>query len=354
MNTVKKVVSILFSDIKGYSKVTDDHLKELVAHEFKKIQSKILNKENHFYQNTWGDALLVCSYDYFDLANIALNLRDEFKKTNWKRLGLPELAIRVGLHTQKISLIIDDNGRVSDISGSGVDTTARIEPIVEPNKVYASNLFCEHLKEENNLNINISALGKKQLAKNYKEMNLFELTWGFEEVGTVNTQLVEPSLDIPIPKIKKEFTDIEKKEFLKSSFNHVVKYFNQASIQLKEKYPKIKVEINEVSSSKFVCSLYVNDEEKQKCKIWFSENDNNFFGTNQISYSEGYFDIDNDNSTNDWLNIEDDGFKLYFSKPMMYFGNFNDEIQNKEKWNANDSAKYLWVRFIEQLKHIYI
>lgn len=354
MNTVKKVVSILFSDIKGYSKVTDDNLKEIVSKEFQKIQKKILTKDNHFYQNTWGDALLVCSYDYFDLANIALNLRDEFKKTNWKRLGLPELAIRVGVHTQKITLIFDDENNVSDITGSGVDTTARIEPIVEPNKVFASNLFCEHLKDEDNLNINITPLGKKQLAKNYKEMELFELTWDFEEQSTTITSIVEPTLDIPIPKIKKEFTDIEKKEFLESSFPQIVKYFNQASKQLQQEYPNIKVEINEISSSKFICIIYINEDEKQKCKIWYSKDNSPFGNMNQISYAENFYDIHDDNSSNDWLSIENDGYKLYFSKPMMYFSNFDEEFMQKKEWDANDSAKYLWLRFTEQLKHIYL
>ncbi|MAC84292.1 MAG: hypothetical protein CL624_09170 [Arcobacter sp.] len=353
MNTVKKVVSILFSDIKGYSKVTDDQLKEVVSSEFKKIQQKILTEDNHFYANTWGDALLVCSYDYFDLANIALNLRDEFKKTNWKRLGLPELSIRIGVHTQKITLILDNENRVTDISGSGVDTTARIEPIVEPNKVFASNLFCEHLKEEDNLNINITTLGKKQLAKNYKEMELFELTWDFEEQDIAQNN-TNNSFDIPIPKIKKEFKDIEEKEFLKSSFSTILNYFKQASKEVEKQYLNIKITITEVSSSKFICTLYVNDNEQHKCKIWFDKESNSFGNMNQISYAEGFHDVNNDNSMNDWISIENDGYELYFSKTSMYFGNLSDEIMNKEKWSSYDSSKYLWLRFTEQLAHVYI
>lgn len=354
MNTVKKVVSILFSDIKGYSKVTDDQLKEVVSSEFKKIQQKILTADNHFYANTWGDALLVCSYDYLDLANIALNLRDEFKKTNWKRLRLPELAIRVGVHTQKITLILNDENKVTDISGSGVDTTARIEPIVEPNKVFASSLFCEHLKEEDNLNINITTLGKRQLAKNYKEMELFELTWDFEVQSIIIEDIVEKSFDIPIPKIKKEFTDIDIKEFLVSSFPTVLNYFKQASSEVEKQYPNIKITINEVSSSKFICTLYVNDNEQHKCKIWFDKDSSSFGNMNQISYAEGFYDVDNDNSMNDWLSIKDNGYELYFSKPTMYFGNLSDEIMNKEKWSSYDSSKYLWLRFTERLEHVYI
>ena len=350
---MKKVVSILFSDIKGYSKITDDHLKGVVNKEFVKIQQKILTENNHFYKNTWGDALLVCSYDYFDLANISLNLRDEFKKTNWRRLGLPELAIRVGVHTQRITLI-EENNKVIDIVGSGVDTTARIEPIVEANKVFASNLFCEHLKDEEHLNIQIIPLGKKQLAKDYKEMELFELIWNYEEQSIINNQKSENSFDIPMPKIKKEFSDIEQNEFLVFSFSEILNYFKEAATVLEKKYPTIKINIEDISVSKFTCKLYVDSNEKYKCKIWFNTNNNSFGFSNQISYAENFYNIDDDSSMNDWLGINNDGYELYFSQSNMYFGNINSKLKEKEKWTSHDSAQYLWLRFTEQLNQIYI
>lgn len=347
---MKKVVSILFSDMKGYSQITDDHLKEVVNKEFSSIQQKILTENNHFYKNTWGDALLVCSYDYFDLANIALNLRDEFKKTNWMRLGLPELAIRVGVHTQRTTLI-EENNKVIDIVGSGVDTTARIEPIVEPNKVYASNLFCEHLKDEEHLNIQIIPLGKKQLAKNYKEMELFELKWDYEEQSVIKNHITENNFDIPIPKIKREFSDIEQNDFLASSFSEILNYFQKASNALEKQYPTIKIKIEKISVSKFICKLYVDSNEKHKCKIWFSTDGHSFGFSNQISYAENFYDS-NDSSMNDWLSISNDGYEIYFSQSNMHFGNLDSELISKEKWTCHDGAKYLWLRFTEQLEHI--
>lgn len=352
MKTIKKVVSILFSDIKGYSKIKNDESKKVLYEEFKKIQQRILTEDNHFYKNTWGDALLVCSYDYFDLANIALSLRDEFKKTNWKRLNLPDLSIRVGVHTQKITLD-EQNNKVIDIIGSGVDETARIEPIVDPNKVFASKMFCEHLKEEENLNINITPLGKKQLAKDYKETELFELTWDYEEVNMIS--LDNKSFDIPVPNIKKEFTEEEKEIFVELSFSEIINYFKQASIKVEEKYSKVKILVEEVSTSKFICRLYLDRNEKNNCKIWFNKDRNSPFGRmTQISYAEGFYSVNDDGSMNDWVSAESDGFKLYFTKTNMYLGTLDDNLMNKETWMAEDAAKYFWLRFTENLKHIYL
>lgn len=353
METTNKVASILFSDVKGYSKITDDKQKEIFFKEFDKIQKQILNNANHFFKNTWGDALLVCSYDYIDLADIALNLRDAFKKTNWLRLGLPILEIRIGVHTQRITIYSKEN-KIIDISGNGVDKGARIEPIVEPNKVFASDLFYQHLKDEENSNIQILPIGLKSLAKSYGEMELYELFWGYEDIQTVDIKN-NNDFDITIPKIKKEFSGLEKKEFLSNSFNEVKNYFKEAAIQTELEYPNLKIKITEISLLKFTCNLYIDDNEKHKCKIWINDNSNSFGSENQISYAENYYETDNDNSMNDWLSITDDGFELYFNQPTMQsFNNFSSDTMKKDKWNSSDTAKYLWLRFTENLNHIYL
>lgn len=81
-----QIVSILFSDLKGFSKIKDDNLKaKLVQTIENDVKNHILKQDNHFFRNTWGDAFFICSYNPVDLAEIALKMRDEIKNKNWKR-----------------------------------------------------------------------------------------------------------------------------------------------------------------------------------------------------------------------------------------------------------------------------
>ncbi len=138
MQDKNQIVSILFSDIEGFSKIQDDHLILEIDNINDEIKNYILNDKNHFYHNTWGDAFFICSYDPVDMANIALDIRDKFKNTNWKRLGFQEnLKIRIGLHTEKVNIIFDNN-KIKNVTGYHITSAARIEPIVEPNHIYCS------------------------------------------------------------------------------------------------------------------------------------------------------------------------------------------------------------------------
>lgn len=339
----KRIASILFADIKNSSNIKDDNKKELMYNEFAKIQQNVLDKNDHFYHNTYGDGLVICSYDYEDLARIALNLRDEFKKCNWKKLGLPKLEIRIAVNLERIS-IKEERGEVVNIVGSALDKTSRIEPITAPNKVFASKKFCDYLREENP-NMQMIPVGTKKLAKEYGEMELFELLWDYEK----NNQIINSDLNIPMPKIKKIFSDLEKKEYLQTSLQEIFTYFKHATNKLEAEYPSIRTETKEVSNYKFICKIFIKGIEKRKCKIWFDTN--SFMSGQDICYSENFSTINDDNSMNDWLSIKNEGFEISFLASRNWYGEIeNNILHDKDFWNTDDAALYFWLKFIEFLE----
>ena len=158
-----------------------------------------------------------------------------------------------------------------------------------------------------------------------------------------NSVIVEPNYDIPIPKIPKEFSQLDKDRFTRNTFDVIKKYFNEALDKLKEQYSNLDSELVEISNFKFVCSIYQNGDLLNKCKIWIGGP----LSEDTIAYCEGSAGYENDSSFNDWLAVKDDGFKLGLEA-----SGFAMEISSDKEnklLSSEDAAKYLWVRFTNRL-----
>ncbi|MBU1101959.1 MAG: hypothetical protein KKA84_16300 [Bacteroidetes bacterium] len=338
------ITSILFADIVGYSKITEDYAKESFQKGFKGIINSVFTEEKHFYKNTWGDALFVCSTSCFNLAESALKFRDAVRVFNWKRYGIvTDVGIRIGLHIQKI-ITNSEDGKVVEVTGKGIDLTARIEPIVEPNHVYCSSRFYDHLMDEDSVNIIGNSIGKQKLAKDYGEMDLYDIYWDTESPKPSHTK-ENPS--VHLPKIRREFSDKEKRAFLNETYHVILSYFEQASKQLCSSDKRIEVDLQKPSKIIFVFRVYIDGDEKSKCKIWLTEGG---FMSNQIAYSESFSQIFNDTGMNDSASIEHDGFEL--SLKVLGLGIFGGQNNpTKERMSPKEVAEYFWKRVIQKLEY---
>jgi hypothetical protein len=150
-------------------------------------------------------------------------------------------------------------------------------------------------------------------------------------------------LRIPLPKMKKAFTQREKDQFLKNTFFTIEEYFKAALFQLEASYKWIDTDFSEIHNFKFVSKIYVNGEAKSQCKIWIG----GISSLNSIAYQSGQVHINNDSSMNDWLSVDDDGYELGLKPSGLGFGKplkFKKDLLNKE-----ESAEYLWMRFTEYI-----
>ena len=158
-----------------------------------------------------------------------------------------------------------------------------------------------------------------------------------------NLMMEESNYDIPIPKIPRKFSQIDKDRFVRSTFDIIKKYFKKALDKLKEQYPNIDFDLVEISNFKFVCSIYRNGDLLNKCKIWIGGP----LSEDSIAYSEGSSGYENDSSFNDWLTVNDDGFKLGLTASGFSM-NINNDKEGK-LLSSEEAAKYLWVRFTNRL-----
>jgi class 3 adenylate cyclase len=333
---------MLFSDLKGFSKIKNNELKmRLVQFTENDILGQLLNSSNHIYHNTWGDAFYICSDNPLVLAEIALQIRDKIRNKDWKQFGLNEsIAVRIALHAQMARVMLTPDGVVSNVIGKGVDKTARIEPITEPNDVICSEAFYQLLVNEEPVNISGIHIGRKALAKNFGQMDLFRLVWAREAPEQKLPAIVTPTL--PMPRIKRKSTDREKTDFLYQAFGTIRSYLQEALSQLSNSNPDVEFSLRDITSAKYVCEVYLHGERKNGCKVWIGGHQ---FGGNGISYSEGSFGLETDGSINEMLQVEDDGSELYLKS---FMGGVYGLAQ--DKMSPEQAAEYLWKRFIKQLE----
>jgi len=335
----REVVAILFSDIKGYSRIVDDTLLGKLKANLNEFWGKTLTVSNHNYYNSWGDAFLICSHDPIDLSEIALRLRDEFRNTHWRHLGFDEeLAVRIGLHVDSFNLIYED-GKIIDVYGQAVNRAARIEPIVDPNKIFCSKFCYDLLNQETFLKYRFENLGKRQLAKGWGTMELYELRRDTDSVSApVKDTSVKPKeRSIKIPK---KFTDQDLDDFLELSFELISDRFVKSCNELEAEHQELSARFKRVDAEKMKCTIYLSGEAMARCAIWISTE----HSSRQLLVSWGDNSIGG--SYNDALNVQHDEYEIFLNSTMGFaFGK-----QQPEKMTSFMACDYLWDRFFNQLR----
>ncbi len=199
---------------------------------------------------------------------------------------------------------------------------------------------------------------KKEILEKYPLINDKKyLSWGSSINNIISELLIrlgkrssqsgqqnkEP-IDFDLPKIKKKFSTHDKDIFLKEAFEKLRDYFQNALKKMDEKYSEIETDFIEIHKFKFLCKIYINGELENQCKIWIG----GLVSSDSIAYSEGKFDINNDNSMNDFFNIETNEYEIGFKLSNIWY--VDTEFKNIDLLNKDQLARYVWKRFIKSIK----
>jgi class 3 adenylate cyclase/tetratricopeptide (TPR) repeat protein len=154
----QEVKTMLFGDIVGYSKLTEQVIPEFISCFLDKV-SQLVATSRHAPQslNTWGDAIYAVFDFAIDAGNFALELIRMIHdgREEWIQRGLfweepaegdrpaikHPLNIRVGLHTGPVFMHADPVVRRLGFTGAHVNRAARIEPVTQPGEAFASEEF---------------------------------------------------------------------------------------------------------------------------------------------------------------------------------------------------------------------
>ena len=127
--------NILFADVKGYSVLSDEQMRNFAHHVMEELSVRLRNIEIK-EKNTWGDGIVVICEKIEDLCEAALVMKETFQSFNWKKIGLPRLDIRISIHHGQYLEGGDPFTGRGTFCGRSVVMAARIEPVTPPGKIW--------------------------------------------------------------------------------------------------------------------------------------------------------------------------------------------------------------------------
>lgn len=332
-----QVAGILFADIVGFSKLKDDKQVLEVQTHLSDFVEKHTTPTNRFFKNTWGDAVVLASSDPSDSLGHAIRLRDWFKNRNWRRSGITEaIQIRIGLHSERLT-VLSENGIITNICGKHVSSAARIEPIVPPGRIYCSESFYVLVRQEASGFVTFVDLGDKELAKSFGQMRLYEIsaTSGAQEPAVATN---EPAFGFSIPKVRKEFSDSEKADFLEKGFDHVCDYILKVAVALPGVDSDLEAKARKIAGNKLIVEVFVKGKLKAKGQFWMSMG--GYFSG--IHFSQSIQTADN--SYNESFAVNTDGFTLSL-RPSMSLRSSSEGLSYQQ------AAEACWKLITDQLQY---
>lgn len=179
----QQTLGILFSDIKGFSSLKSGELELYATDVVPKIASIIDKYRKELVEvNTWGDGFFILSKSQSKLAELALEIRDFFKHTNWQDLHLSQLDIRIALHSADVFIYqnrISNSSRGAKLTGcvgTQVNVAARVEPITPPGHIWTTSVFKEIVDSSgSNHAFKFEEVGLYSLPKNGGTLKLWHL-----------------------------------------------------------------------------------------------------------------------------------------------------------------------------------
>jgi class 3 adenylate cyclase/tetratricopeptide (TPR) repeat protein len=172
-----EIVSMLFADAKGFSKLSELQVPLFVRHFWGLVHEMLATTSRGPTNcNTWGDALYFVFSNVRDAGQFALELVDRVSNTDWLSKGLPsEITLRVGLHAGPAYACIDPVTSRKTYVGAQVSRAARIEPITPPGAIYVSQHFAALANAEQVKEFQCAYVGQTSMAKGYGTYPMYVL-----------------------------------------------------------------------------------------------------------------------------------------------------------------------------------
>jgi class 3 adenylate cyclase len=175
------VRALLFGDIRGFSKLTDEQLPRFAQRVLGAFASA-LETEAVCARNTWGDAIYVVLEGATAAASCALELQDAMESVDLIEEGLPShLGLRLGGHVGPVFEVEDPVTQVRSFMGSHVSRTARIEPVTPPGSVYVTEPFAAALVLARTTDFVSDYVGHMPAAKDFGRLRMYSLRRREEE-----------------------------------------------------------------------------------------------------------------------------------------------------------------------------
>jgi class 3 adenylate cyclase len=171
------VRALLFADVKGFSRLTDEQLPRFTERVLGALAVVLTAHEPGVcHRNTWGDGLYAVLTDAVVGADCSLDLQAAMAGVDLAAAGLPDhLALRLGAHLGPVFRVHDPIRGAPAFMGSHVSRTARIEPVTPPGSVYVTEPFAAALVLAGRDEFRLDYVGHMPAAKDYGRLRMYRL-----------------------------------------------------------------------------------------------------------------------------------------------------------------------------------
>ena len=148
-----------------------------------------------------------------------------------------------------------------------------------------------------------------------------------------------------IPRLKRSFSDLEKKKFLKESFEQIVLTIGKFAGDTKDKYSSFECDVDHITTRKVFFTLYNNGNELISFKVWI---DGGIWKDKICLLYGTHIDLSGDKSTNEIISVEEHEGELVLS-PVMGMSLFL--FEEKKFMYPQEAAEYVWQIVCSQFPH---
>lgn len=143
-------------------------------------------------------------------------------------------------------------------------------------------------------------------------------------------------------RVKKRFTEKERDDFLRESFEYILRFFKNSLEELKNRNSFIDYNLDKLNSQSFTVKLYSEESLINQCKIWQGSD----FGSSEtIKFSNS---ISSTNSFNEMFSVDDDGYQQFLIPSGIL--NIHTGQSRDKNLSAKGAAELLWENLIEPLQ----
>jgi tetratricopeptide (TPR) repeat protein len=176
-STGRVVRALLFADVKGFSKLSDEQLPRFADRILGAFAAVLeAHGASVCYRNTWGDGVYVVLSDAASAAPCALDLQAAMDAIDLEAEALPpHLALRLAVHVGPVFRVEDPVVRAPSFMGSHVSRTARIEPVTPPGTVYVTEPFAAALVLAGREEFLCDYVGHMPAAKDFGRLRMYRL-----------------------------------------------------------------------------------------------------------------------------------------------------------------------------------
>ncbi|HSG34803.1 MAG TPA: adenylate/guanylate cyclase domain-containing protein [Sphingomonadaceae bacterium] len=175
--TPRSLKSLVFADIRGFSKMAERYTPEFASmflHTCKQVLDSL--DDSPVDANTRGDALFIVFERPHHAAEFAVRLLTALDALDWPAFGLPaDTSVRVGLHAGPVYSVFDPVMSKTTFYGTHVNLAARLEPVVQPGHIFATEAFAASLVAEGQSRFQCDYIGAMPLAKRFGQARLYRV-----------------------------------------------------------------------------------------------------------------------------------------------------------------------------------